>query len=145
MKTQIGLYLQVGTAEELRARAAATGSSVGDLADLCIRATLAKMADKQIRAWASKLPNLRGRTGGALRKNEREVMAALERLEKKDPGAYRFNTHDVAVAAGLRTGEAFLALTSLEARALTRSLVMGDGQVDRFGRPISCVWSRANR
>lgn len=137
MKTQIALYLGVGTVEELRARATATQAPIGDLTDLLLRVGLERLTDDQIRAWVKVK---RTGQGAKLRVAERAIIEALERLEAADAGAFRFPMMDVARASGLKTAEAYLTLQALQGRGLLGS-VEGE-ECDRWGRPVSSIWWR---
>ncbi len=138
MKTQMGLYLGVGTAEELRNRASATGAPVSDLADLVIRFGLARMTDESIRAWVARQAPTRGRLAGGLRLHERACIGAIDRLKLSQAPAWRFSGSDIANEASLKLTEAFWALKSLQ----TRGLVVGAEleELDRWGRPVKSFW-----
>lgn len=141
MKTQIGLYLGAGTAEQLREAAHSAGASIGDLADLLLRYGLSKVPPEQLRAWALKLPSTKGRLAGQLTKDERAVLGAFETLPKKagQDGVWRFPITDVAAEAGLRLTEAYWALKALQRRALVRGMELEE--LDRWGRPVKSYWS----
>lgn len=141
MKTQMGLFLDVGTAERLRSEAGRAGAPIGDLADLCIRFALERMTPDAVAKWAQSLPSRMGPLSGGPKKNERAVIAAFERLPRKagQEGAWKFPLTDVAAEAGLRLTDAFWALKALQARKLVHGSELEE--VDRWGRPVKSFWS----
>lgn len=138
MKTQMGLYLDVATAEALRDKAAASGASISDLADLVMRYGLARIGDDALRKWALKQGSTRGRNAGGLRQNERAALGAIERLKAAQAPAWRFSGADVAAAAAMKLSEAFWALKSLQTRGLVHGFELDE--LDRWGRPTRSFW-----
>ncbi len=142
MKTQIGLYLDVNTCEELRSRAAATGAPISDLADLLLRFGLARIKDETIREWAAKQNSTRGRLAGGLTDAERRLIGAFGKLKAKEELAWRFPVTDLANAAGLKITPAFLALQRLRTRGMVEGMELE--QLDRWGRPVKSFWCLAS-
>ena len=141
MKIQIGLYMQSETTQELKEKAVSAGVSIGDLADLYIRFGMAKLSDDALKKWASELPNVKGRHGGGLTKNEKAVLASFTALKSpKEPGAFRFNAHVVAQAAGMSHAHALWALRQLEGRGMVSGYIDEEQGEDRFGRPKKSIW-----
>lgn len=138
MKTQIGLYLEVSTAEELRAQAQAAGVSIGDLADLFLRKGLATVKPEALKAWAQARPSTRGPLGGGLRKDERAVLAAFDSLKASQAPAWRFSGAQLADTAGVRWAVGLWALKALQARGLVHGFELE--AVDRWGRPVQSFW-----
>jgi hypothetical protein len=138
MKTQIGVYIEVVTADELRNRAARAGVPIGDLADLTMRYGLERLSDEALAKWAAGRQPTRGRMGGGLLKNELAVLGCWDRLLAKGEGAWRFMAKDIAQEAGLTNKDAYFALLGLQ----RRGLVTGGGSqdLDRWGRPMESAW-----
>lgn len=141
MKAQCNLFMSVSTSEELKAKAAHVGAPVGDLADLLLRFGLAKMSDDDLRKWVASRAITGSARSGALKKNERFVLVAFERLPLKagQEGAWRFALGDVAAEAGLRLTDAYWALKALQARGLVKGMELEE--VDRWNRPVKSFWS----
>lgn len=138
MKTQMGLWIEAGTADELRTRANRVGVAVGDLADLLVQFGLGKLTDAALAKWAASVRSRKGRLGGALRKSERASLDAMHRMKAAE-GAWRFTLEDIARESGCRLRDAYMALVDLR----NRGLVMGGGgsqEVDAWGRPLKSVW-----
>jgi hypothetical protein len=139
MKTQLGLYFEVTTADALRARAVKHGAAITDLAELCVRFGLSQLSDDQVNKWLAQQKSTRGRLAGGLRISEKACVAALESLRKKEPGAYRFGGVSIANEAGLRFAVAYQALKSLAARGMVKGSDLEP--LDRWGRPVKSIWS----
>ncbi len=140
MKTQIGLYVDDSIAEELRKFASDVGAPIGALAGLLLKHSLAKINREGVRAWAHKLPNVRGPLAGGLSKNERTTLAAMRRLVSSGEGAWKFPASEVAKESGLTPKHAYFALKALEARQMVSGAEDPSAGVDRWNRPIVSLW-----
>lgn len=139
MRTQANLSLEVSTAEELRALAEEVGAPIGELADLFLRAGLSRADRVKLREWVAKLPQRKGRLGGALRGPERAALEAIAKLKAQPHAGTVFSVVELARGAGLLVKATFDALRALEARG---GYVYGatSADVDRWGRPQESVW-----
>lgn len=138
-KTQLNLYLPLLTIAELQAKADAVGVSVSALADLCIKGTLTKVPEEQLKKWAASLEDTRGRNAGGPSRRERACELALQSLSEGGT-VWRHGADDVAARAGLRVTEAYWALQGLRRRGTVEMMDLEPGKVDRWGRPTSTVW-----
>jgi len=138
-KSQTNLSLPISTIEAMRERAGRVGVSVSDLSDLFMRRGLDTVSDEALLKWAKGLQNRMGRLAGAMTKNERVVIAALEALKAREKGAWRFGLDQVANAAGLPLKAAFWALQALVRREFAAGMDV-DKSLDRWGRPVESLW-----
>lgn len=133
------MTLQLTCRDDLAELASEIGSPVGALADLLLRAQLARITPAQrerLRAWAAQRGSRRGCLGGGLRKAEQ---LALTHLREGVPyGAWVETSERVARAVGVPLRVAYDALVSLQARGRVGSVRSAD--VDRWGRSVEAVW-----
>jgi hypothetical protein len=141
MKTQVGLFLQNTTAEEVRVTAMKVGVGIGDLADYLLTQGLQRLSEGELHTWAASLQSTKGRLGGGLTRCESAVLKCFDRLLQNREEAWRFSAHEIAKEAGFPHRLAFGALKSLQRRELVKGLEMSE-EVDRWGRPVNSVWWR---
>ncbi|AGC43266.1 hypothetical protein MYSTI_01935 [Myxococcus stipitatus DSM 14675] len=137
-KKSVSFDWDMSTISALEQAAETAGSTKGALSELCVRAFLATATSAQLKAWAAKQPNTRGRLAGGLTKHEQLCVSAMERITARTKGAEtRYETATVASEAGLTRRDAHMALK----RLLERGRVSGaDSGEDRFGRPAQSFW-----
>jgi predicted transcriptional regulator len=137
VKSPVGYNVDRGVTQRLRERAEAIGVSQSVLAEMFLTDAMARWTDDALHAWAAKQPNIRGRLGGGLTKNELALLQAFTRLLA--PGeAFRFELAQLASEAGLLRKDAYNGLKALQ----NRGRVSGaeSEERDRWERPVESFW-----
>lgn len=137
LKAQLNFQVQATTAAAVRSRADEVNANLGDLGDLLLRYALTHISTDTLREWARKQESRKGCTSGALRRDERSALGALERMTEAP--VFRLELEDIADEAGLPRRDAFRALKSLQARGLV-TVWSQSAELDRWDRPVKSIW-----
>jgi DNA-binding MarR family transcriptional regulator len=138
-KVLLQIQVDESTNSALRACAEEVGVSISSLADLLIRAGRERFTTEQLKQWSVSQGLRRGRLAGGLTLFERATLAALRRLTVGD--TRYLDAGSVAHEAGYPPRIAIQSLKRLEARGLVRSSTNPDSALDRWGRPVDCIWT----